>query len=76
MATKGISADGKIILAKPNYSPRQHSNTEFVSGTGWVFTDPLTGNKETLVSVKGSNYTSEEAVATAAAEEEETEESE
>jgi len=74
MATKGIAADGKIILEKPNQSPLQYENTEFVSGTGWVFTHPTTGNKEVLTSILGSNYTSEDIIAAAAAEE--TEESE
>ena len=69
MATKGIAADGKIILEKPNQSPIQYENTEFVSGTGWVFTHPVTGNEEVLTSILGSNYTSEDIIAAAAAEE-------
>ena len=76
MATKGITADGKIILEKPNQSPLQYENTEFVSGTGWVFTHPVTGNEEVLTSILGSNYTSEDAIAAEAAATEETEESE
>ena len=59
MATKGLNSEGKIILEKPNYNTVQFENTELVIGTGWVFTDPLTGNKELLVSETSTNVVAE-----------------
>ena len=59
----------KILLKKPNWNKRQFDNTELVEGKGWVYTDPSTGNQETIVSFKDtSRYTTEDALA----EEEET----
>ena len=59
MATKGLNSAGKIILEKPNFNTFQSENTELVIGTGWVFTDPLTGNKEVLVSEISTNVVAE-----------------
>ena len=51
----------KTSLKKPNWNKRQFDNTELVDGKGWVFTDPSTGNQETIVSIKNvSQYITED----------------